>query len=52
MIRNSEERTEKMEIRHEQEHYVLYISGKFEGNYDTFTEAVVAYKKKMEETAV
>ena len=34
-----------MEIKHEGDHYVLYISGKFSGSYDTFTEAVEAYEE-------
>ena len=39
-----------MEIKHEQEHYTLYISGKFAGNYDTFGEAVRAYEEIKEKT--
>ena len=40
-----------MEIKHVREHYELYISGKFEGSYDTFKEAADAwedYRKEKE----
>lgn len=37
-----------MEIKHEGGRYVLYISGKFAGSYDTFTEAVRAYEQYEE----
>lgn len=40
-----------MEIKHEQGHYVLYISGQFAGSYDTFTEAAKAYEETREEQA-
>ena len=41
-----------MEIKHEYDHYVLYIHGKFAGSYDTFMEAVNAYEEYEEEKAV
>lgn len=40
-----------VEIKNEHGHYVLYISGKFAGSYDTFMEAVKAYEEHEEESA-
>lgn len=34
-----------MDIRHENDHWTLYIDGRFIGNYDTATEAAIEYER-------
>ena len=41
----------KIEIKQEYGHYVLYINGKFEGSYDTVTEAAKDADAILEEGA-
>lgn len=38
-----------MSIRHEHGHCALYVNGVFEGNYDTWSEAVNAYEELIQE---